>query len=123
MAIIRFACPPGYRDQAVACLAASDEFFPHPAGKAAAAGARMAIIADIDACSSPPRRRNTSQRPGPLIIGGAVPQTAAIPVVTRHCTPGQLNFATHSPQDSQTTRQKIPFCRWWTVSPPTKIAV
>jgi hypothetical protein len=27
------------------------------------------------------------------------------------------------PEDSQTTRQKIPFCRWWTVSPPTKIAV
>jgi len=74
----------------MACLAVSGEFPPHPAGTAAAAGARMKIIADIDACSSPPRRRrrNTSQRPGPRIIGGAVPQTAAIPVVTRHCTPG-----------------------------------
>jgi len=90
MAAIRFACPPGLRDQAVVCLAISGEFFPDPAGKAAAAGARMKIIADIDACSSPPRRRrrNTSQRPEPLTIGGAIPQTAAIPVVTRHCTPG-----------------------------------
>src|SRR5579863_2275693 len=74
MAIIRFACPPGHRDQAVVCLAASGEFFPHPAGKVAAAGARMKIIADIDGCSSPPRRRrrHTSQRPAPLVIGGAV---------------------------------------------------
>jgi len=34
------------------CLAVSGEFFPHPADKAAAAGTRMKIIADIDACSS-----------------------------------------------------------------------
>jgi len=37
MAIIRFACPPAHRDQAVVCLAACGEFFPDPAGKAAAA--------------------------------------------------------------------------------------
>jgi hypothetical protein len=32
---------------------------------------------------------------------GTVPQTAVIPFVTRHYTSGLLNFATHSPEDSQ----------------------
>jgi hypothetical protein len=44
MAAIRFACPPGHRDQAVVCLAVSGEFFPHPADKAAAAGARIFVV-------------------------------------------------------------------------------
>jgi hypothetical protein len=39
----------------------------------------------------------------------AAPQTAVILVVTRRYSSGLLNFAAHSPEDSQ-TRQKTPFC-------------
>jgi hypothetical protein len=37
--------------------------------------------------------------------GEAVPQTAAIPFVTRRYSSGPLNFATHSPEDSQGDRK------------------
>ena len=46
-------------------------------------------------------RRDTRCRgSNPLKAGEAVPQTALIPLATRHYTSGLLNFATHSPEDS-----------------------
>jgi hypothetical protein len=45
------------------------------------------------------RTRNGGQLPGPLEAGGAVPQTAAIRVVTWRCTFRQLNFAPYSSED------------------------
>ena len=41
----------------------------------------------------------------PLEAGGPVPQTAAVLFVTRRCSSGPLNFATHPPEDSQGDRK------------------
>jgi hypothetical protein len=41
----------------------------------------------------------------PLEAGGPAPQTAAILFVTRRYSSGPLNFATHSPEDSQRDRK------------------
>jgi len=41
----------------------------------------------------------------PLEADGAVPQTAAIPFVTRRYSSGPLNVATHSPEDSHGDRK------------------
>jgi hypothetical protein len=45
--------------------------------------------------------------PGPLEVGGAVPQTALIPLVTRHYTSRLPNFATHSPGESRRDSKHI----------------
>jgi hypothetical protein len=52
------------------------------------------------ACSA----RGTGLRADPL-EAGAVPQTAPMPSVTRRYSSGPLNFATHSPEDSQGDRK------------------
>jgi hypothetical protein len=48
---------------------------------------------------------NTGQRPGPLDVNGAVPQTALILLLTRRYSSVLLNFATHSPEDSDNTTE------------------
>jgi hypothetical protein len=41
-----------------------------------------------------------------LEVGGAIPQTAVILVVARRYSFGLLNFAAHSPEDSQRDRKR-----------------
>jgi hypothetical protein len=45
----------------------------------------------------------------PHEVGGAVPQTAPILILTRHYSFGLLNFVMYSPGD-RATRQKMPLC-------------
>jgi hypothetical protein len=49
--------------------------------------------------------RTYAQRAGLLKVGGTVPQTAPIPVVTSHDTFELPNFATHSPEDRRRDRR------------------
>jgi len=51
----------------------------------------------------------TGETCSPSRLGGAVPQTAPIPLATSRYIPRPLNFAAHSPEDKQ-ARQKMPFC-------------
>lgn len=50
---------------------------------------------------------NTSQRAGPLEVGGAVPQTAPISAVTRRHKSGLLNFARIRQKMTTTTEDAV----------------
>jgi len=50
------------------------------------------------------RSSKRDQLPGPLEAGGAVPQTALIPLATNRYSFGPPNFAVHSQKDKQLDR-------------------
>jgi hypothetical protein len=47
------------------------------------------------------------QRAAPIDLGGAVPQTAVILAVTRNFSSTLLNFAAHSPEDTNATENTV----------------